>query len=176
MTWNLIETVLCVKTWKWGMGAENANFNEFKSNKLLWSSSSWYIFLLTHANCKNVGTVWQFGLCNRGQLGRIYALSLYPLLWGRKGIESASPLNSLTQFTRVSLCSPEACFGYINKYRTHLAKSGLDMQYPIPIQNYVYLTFVNKFMFLILELRQCCIRTMFKVSKIHRFLTFFLGQ
>ena len=40
---------------------------------------SWYIFLPTHANCENFWPVWKFGLCNRGQLGRINALSLYPL-------------------------------------------------------------------------------------------------
>ena len=33
--WNLIEIVSCVKAWKRGVGAENANFNEFKSDKLL---------------------------------------------------------------------------------------------------------------------------------------------
>ena len=37
-TWNLIETI-CVKKLKREVGAENANFNEFKSDKLLWSSS-----------------------------------------------------------------------------------------------------------------------------------------
>ena len=41
--WNLIEIVSLVKEWKRGVGAENANFNEFKSNKLLQSYTYWKV-------------------------------------------------------------------------------------------------------------------------------------
>ena len=37
-------------------------------------------FLPTHANWEKFWPVWKFGLCNRGQLGRICTLTLYPLI------------------------------------------------------------------------------------------------
>ena len=40
LTWNLIETVLCEKTWKGGMGVENSNFNDFKNDTDFLRSSS----------------------------------------------------------------------------------------------------------------------------------------
>ena len=41
--WNLIEIVSYVKAWKRVRGAENANFNEFKSDKLLRRYAYWKV-------------------------------------------------------------------------------------------------------------------------------------
>ena len=41
--WNLIEIVSSVKVWKRGVGLENANFNKFKSEKLLRSCAYWKV-------------------------------------------------------------------------------------------------------------------------------------
>ena len=40
--------VSCVKAWKRGVGAENANFNEFKIDKLLWSYAYWKVYIFSY--------------------------------------------------------------------------------------------------------------------------------
>ena len=47
-SWILIQIISCVKAWKRGVGAENANFNEFKSKKLLWSYAYWKVDIISY--------------------------------------------------------------------------------------------------------------------------------
>ena len=43
-----MEIVFCVKAWKRGVGAENANFDEFKSERLLRSYTYWKVDIFSY--------------------------------------------------------------------------------------------------------------------------------
>ena len=72
--------------WVWKTPVQNLTNLKRQIAAKLSQLKSWYMFLPNHANCKNIGPVWKVGLCNSGQLGRIYALSLYPLYFSNMQI------------------------------------------------------------------------------------------
>ena len=55
-----MEIVYCVKAWKRGVGAENANLNEFKRDKLLRSYAYWKVDIFSYRTMQTAKNSDQF--------------------------------------------------------------------------------------------------------------------